>query len=128
MKRLGWLLLLASPLFAQNYDVLIRHGRIVDGTGNPWFYGDIGIVQDRIAFIGNAAPDVTAKRTLDAKGLIVAPGFIDMLGQSELELLIDPRAESKLRQGVTTEITGEGDTVAPLNDRIKQEAADFTSH
>ena len=128
MKRLGLLLLLATPLFAQNFDVLIRNGRIVDGSGNPWFYGDVGIVQDRIAFIGSAAPDVTAKRTIDAKGLVVAPGFIDMLGQSEVDLLIDPRAESKLRQGITTEITGEGDTVAPLNDRIKKENADFTTH
>jgi N-acyl-D-amino-acid deacylase len=121
-------LLLATPLLAQQYDYFIRNGRIVDGSGNPWFYADIGIVQDRIAFIGTAAPDVKAKRTIDAKGLIVAPGFIDMLGQSELNLLIDPRAESKLRQGVTTEITGEGDTIAPLNDRIKKDAADFTTH
>src|SRR6202012_5546227 len=112
----------------QNYDVLIRHGRIVDGTGNPWFYGDIGIVQDRIAFIGNAAPEVTAKRTLDARGLVVAPGFIDMLGQSELDLLIDPRAESKLRQGITTEITGEGDPVAQPIDRIKDTDDYFTTH
>lgn len=128
MKRLVLLLLLATPLFAQQYDYLIRHGRVVDGSGNPWFYADIGIVQDRISFIGTAGPDVTAKQTIDAKGLVVAPGFIDMLGQSELSLLIDPRAESKLRQGITTEITGEGDSVAPLNDRLKKDAADFTQH
>ncbi len=128
LKPIALLLFLTAPLFAQNYDYLIRNGRLVDGSGNPWVYADIGIVQDRIAFIGTAAPDVTAKRTIDAKGLIIAPGFIDMLGQSELNLLIDPRAESKLRQGITTEITGEGDTVAPLNDRIKKEAADFTEH
>ena len=129
MKRLALLLIvLAAPLFAQEYDYLIRNGRIVDGSGNPWFYADIGIVQDRIAFIGTAAPDVKAKRTIDAKGLVVAPGFIDMLGQSELDLLIDSRATSKLLQGITTEITGEGDTIAPLNERIKKEASDFTEH
>ncbi len=128
MHRLALLLLLAAPLYAQNYDYLIRNGRIVDGSGNPWFYADVGIVQDRIAFIGSAGPDVKATRTIDAKGLIIAPGFIDMLGQSETNLLIDPRAESKLRQGITTEITGEGDTIAPLNDRIKKEVADYTEH
>jgi dihydroorotase/N-acyl-D-amino-acid deacylase len=129
LKRLAFLLLcVASPLCAQQYDYLIRNGRVVDGSGNPWIYADVGIVQDRIAFIGKAASDVTAKRVIDAKGLIVAPGFIDMLGQSELDLLIDPRAESKLRQGITTEITGEGDTVAPLNDRIKKDSADFAEH
>jgi N-acyl-D-amino-acid deacylase len=132
VKRIAavWFLLFAcSSVFAQQqYDILIRNGRIVDGSGNPWFYGDVGIVGDRIAFVGTAAPDVKAKRTIDAKGLVVAPGFIDMLGQSEMNLLIDPRAESKLRQGITTEITGEGDTVAPLNARIKKAAADFTEH
>lgn len=129
MRRIALLLLfVAAPLFAQQYDTLIRNGRVVDGSGNPWYYADIGIVQDRIAFIGTAAPDVTAKRTIDAKGLVVAPGFIDMLGQSEVSLLIDPRAESKLRQGITTEITGEGDTIAPLNERIKKEGSDYTEH
>jgi len=129
LRRIALLLLfVAAPLFAQQYDTLIRNGRVVDGSGNPWYYADIGIVQDRIAFIGTAAPDVTAKRTIDAKGLVVAPGFIDMLGQSEVSLLIDPRAESKLRQGITTEITGEGDTIAPLNERIKKEGSDYTEH
>lgn len=122
------LFLICSPLLAQEYDTLIRNGRIVDGTGNPWFYGDVGISRDRIVFVGLAPKDATAKRTIDAHGLIVAPGFIDMLGQSELDLLIDPRAESKLRQGVTTEITGEGDTVAPTNQRIKNDEKDFTQH
>ena len=129
MRRLTLVVLfLAAPLLGQQFDYLIRNGRVVDGSGNPWFYADIGIAQDRIAFIGIAASDVKATRIIDAKGLVVAPGFIDMLGQSELNLLIDPRAESKLRQGITTEITGEGDTIAPLNDRIKKDAADFASH
>ncbi|ABF41610.1 N-acyl-D-amino-acid deacylase [Candidatus Koribacter versatilis Ellin345] len=128
MRRVALVLLfLCSPLLAQ-YDTLIRNGRLVDGTGNPWFYADIGITNDRITFIGTAPQDATAKRTIDAKGLVIAPGFIDMLGQSELDLLIDNRATSKLRQGITTEITGEGDTAAPLNDRLKNDAKDFTDH
>ena len=104
-------LLFSFYTFAQNpqYDVLIRNGRVVDGSGNPWIYADVGIVGDRIAFVGSADPQATAKRTIDAKGLVVAPGFIDMLGQSELNLLIDRQAVSKLTQGITTEITGEGE-------------------
>src|SRR5436853_2425043 len=110
MRLLAAILLLALPALAQNptYDVLIRNGRVVDGTGNPWFHADIGIVGDRIAFIGTVDKDVTAKRTIDAKGMIVAPGFIDMLGQSETSLLIDNSAFSKVTKGATTEITGEG--------------------
>src|SRR6266404_5405345 len=123
---------ISATAFAQApppaYDVLIRNGKVVDGSGNPWTYADIGIVGDHIAFIGHAAPAVTAKRTIDAKGLVVAPGFIDMLGQSEGSLLIDKQAVSKLTQGITTEITGEGESIAPLNDRLRADAKDFTDH
>jgi N-acyl-D-amino-acid deacylase len=125
------LLLVCVPLFAQQapqYDILIRGGRVVDGSGNPWFSGDIGIVRDRIAFIGHADPKVAAKRTIDASGLIVAPGFIDMLGQSEMNLLVDKQAVSKLTQGITSEITGEGDSVAPVNDLIRNEMRDWFEH
>src|SRR6476646_4330988 len=112
LRLLPIFLFIASLSFAQaappQYDVLIRNGKLVDGTGNPLVYADIGINGDRITFIGHAAPAVTAKRTIDAKGLIVAPGFIDMLGQSETNLLVDKQAVSKLTQGITTEITGEG--------------------
>ncbi len=117
---------LAAP--AQQYDVLIRNGRVVDGSGNPWIYGDVGVVGDRIAFIGRAAEGISAKRTIDARGLIVAPGFIDMLGQSETSLLIDHRGFSKLTQGVTTEITGEGESIAPLNDPIIAEQRESLEH
>ena len=117
-----------TSLSAQQYDTLIRHGRVIDGSGNPWIYADVGIIGDRIAFVGKADPNVTAKRTIDATGLIVAPGFIDMLGQSEVNLLIDKQAVSKLTQGITTEITGEGDSVAPTNDKLNQEHADFLQH
>ncbi len=94
------------------YDVIIENGRIIDGSGNPWVSGDVGIRGDRIAAIGNLH-GATAGRVIDATGLIVAPGFIDMLGQSEYPLLIDNRSLSKLSQGITTEITGEGASVAP---------------
>lgn len=120
--------LFTASTFAQQYDTLIRNGKIVDGSGNPWFYGDVGIIGDRIAFIGHAAADVKAKRTVDATGLIVAPGFIDMLGQSETNLLIDKRAISKLTQGITTEITGEGESVAPFVKADLVEQKDFLEH
>ncbi len=94
------------------YDVLIRNGHIIDGTGNPWYAADIAISGERIAAIGDLH-NATAKRTIDASGLVVAPGFIDMLGQSEISLLIDNRSLSKLSQGITTEITGEGWSIAP---------------
>ena len=106
------------------YDLLIKNGRVVDGTGRPAYDAEVAIKGDRIARI-DKMPVASARRTIDARGLIVAPGFIDMLGQSESNLLIDPRAMSKVMMGVTTEITGEGDTIAPLNERLIQENADF---
>ncbi len=117
------------PLEAQveAYDLIIMNGRIVDGTGNPWFYGDVAIRGNRIVKVGRISFG-RAVRRIDARGLIVAPGFIDMLGQSELNLLIDPRAESKVFQGITTEITGEGSSAAPLNEYIVKESESFFKH
>src|ERR1041385_1502844 len=109
---------------APEYDIVIRHGRVVDGTGRAAFNNDIAIRGDRIEEMGNLG-NVRAKRKLDARGMIVAPGFIDMLGQSEAYVLIDPRAMSKVMMGVTTEITGEGESIAPLNERILKEQEDF---
>ncbi len=114
-------LLISSLSIAQtpSFDLVITHGRIIDGTGSPWYSGDVGIRDGKIAAIGNltAAP---RKRTIDAAGKVVAPGFIDMLGQSELTILVDPRLPSKIFQGITSEITGEGSSIAPLNDAIVQ--------
>jgi dihydroorotase/N-acyl-D-amino-acid deacylase len=106
---------------ARSFDVLIGGGRIVDGTGAPWYRGDVGIVGDRIVAIGDL-PGATAKTRLDAANLVVAPGFIDMLGQSEFNVLVDNRAASKITQGVTTEVTGEGTAIAPVNDRMLRAA------
>jgi N-acyl-D-amino-acid deacylase len=99
------------------FDLVITNGHIVDGTGSPWYSGDIGIREGHIAAIGNLSSAVRT-RTIDAKGKVVAPGFIDMLGQSEMTILVDPRLPSKIYQGITTEITGEGGSAAPLNDAI----------
>ena len=103
----------------QAFDLIITNGHIVDGTGSPWYLGDVGIREGRIVAIGNLG-GMPHKRTIDANGKVVAPGFIDMLGQSELTILVDPRLPSKIYQGITTEITGEGGSVAPLNDAIIQ--------
>ncbi len=99
------------------FDVVILHGHIVDGTGSPWYSGDVGIRDGHIAAIGDLSA-AQAKQKIDAQGKVVAPGFIDMLGQSELTILVDPRLPSKIYQGITTEITGEGNSVAPVNDAM----------
>jgi dihydroorotase/N-acyl-D-amino-acid deacylase len=99
------------------YDLILKGGWIVDGSGNPRYQGDVALRGDRIAavgFLGTAA----ARETLDVRGLVVAPGFIDMLGQSEGNVLIDNRVLSKVTQGITTEVTGEGGSVAPLTDLL----------
>jgi N-acyl-D-aspartate/D-glutamate deacylase len=101
---------------AEAFDVLIRNGHVMDGTGSPWYSADIGIRNGRIAAIGRLQ-DATAKTTIDAQNRLVTPGFIDMLGQSELTILVEPHLPSKIFQGITTEITGEGDSVAPINER-----------
>jgi N-acyl-D-amino-acid deacylase len=106
------------------FDTVIINGHIIDGTGSPWYTGDLGIRDGRIAAIGNltASP---RRQTIDARGRVVAPGFIDMLGQSELTILVDPRLPSKIYQGITTEITGEGNSAAPLNDKIIANDGDY---
>src|ERR1700691_5643126 len=101
------------------FDLVITNGHIIDGTGSPWYSGDLGIRERKVAAIGNLAA-AARRRTIEAAGRVVAPGFIDMLGQSELSILVEPRLPSKIYQGITTEITGEGGSIAPLNDAIIQ--------
>jgi N-acyl-D-amino-acid deacylase len=111
-----------------SFDLVIAGGRIVDGTGAPWFRADVGLVGDHIARIGDLHA-AAAKRRIDATGLVVAPGFIDMLGQSEFNVLVDNRAASKILQGVTTEVTGEGKSIGPINDSIvAEELAGAAAH
>lgn len=109
------------------YDLIISNGRIIDGTGSPWYAGDVAVRGRRIVAIGRLA-HATARKTIDAHGEIVAPGFIDMLGQSELNILVAPSVPSKIYQGITTEITGEGDSAAPLNDHIIADNEDTYRH
>lgn len=112
-----WLSLAFSGFAEEEYDLVIRNGRIVDGTGNPWFYGDVGVRGDRIAQIGTVSANA-GKRELDAKGLVVAPGFIDMHSHSDWLLIEDGDAQSKIRQGVTTEVLGEGSSAGPWKGKL----------
>src|ERR1700691_2664260 len=124
LHLLSFILLLGATLssLAQSslpFDLVITNGHIIDGTGSPWYSGDLGIRDGKVAAIGNLSA-ASRKSTIDAAGKVVAPGFIDMLGQSELSILVEPRLPSKIYQGITTEITGEGNSIAPLNDAIIQ--------
>jgi N-acyl-D-amino-acid deacylase len=107
--------------------MLFAGGRVVDGTGSPAVRADVCVVGDRIAAVGDLSAS-EAKRRIDATKLVVAPGFIDMLGQSEYFLLVDNRAASKITQGITTELTGEGTSIAPLNARTIADRRDFWAH
>jgi N-acyl-D-amino-acid deacylase len=109
------------------FDLIIANGHIIDGTGSPWYSGDVGIRGGRIAAIGNLA-GAAAKRRIDAAGDVVAPGFLDMLGQSEFTILVDPRLPSKIYQGITTEITGEGNSAGPMTGQARVEAAQTLEH
>ncbi len=118
----------ALPACSQELDVVIRNGHIIDGTGSPWYAGDIGIRDGRIVRIGSLASP-PAKQVIDARGLIVAPGFIDMLGQSEISMLVNPHVPSKIFQGITTEITGEGNSIAPTTPHLlAQDQASYQAY
>lgn len=114
----GLCLALVFPaVAAEEYDLVIRNGRIVDGAGNPWFYGDIAVRRDRIAQLGRLSASV-GKREIDATGLVVAPGFIDIHSHSDWLLIEDGDAQSKIRQGVTTEVLGEGASAGPWKGKL----------
>ena len=113
MKLLAVLAALCPLACAQDFDVLIRNGRIADGAGDVSFIGDLAIRDGRIAALG-FLPKATAKRVVDAKGLVVAPGFIDVHNHSDYSLILDGTAQSMVRQGVTSMILGEGGSAAPI--------------
>src|SRR5579863_8522423 len=132
LNYLGFFLFLAAPALRAAppqapFDLVITHGRIIDGTGSPWYSADLGIRDGKIAAIGQLT-EAPRRRALDARGRVVAPGFIDMLGQSELSMLVDPRVPSKIFQGITTEVTGEGGSVAPLTDTLVRTDHDYYAH
>src|SRR6266498_363453 len=104
-------------------DLLFTGGRVVDGTGAPYFYADVAVADGRIGAVGRLA-GTRAKRVIDATGLIIAPGIIDLLGPSEYNVLVDPRAASKITQVITTEVTGEGESIAPLDEKLLAEGED----
>lgn len=115
---IGLLVGFGANATAAEFDIVIRHGRIVDGTGNPWFRGDVAITNGHIAKVGQVAGKGDVE--IDATGLVVAPGFIDIHSHSDLKLLQDGHAQSKIRQGVTTEILGEGNSAGPRKNRLSQ--------
>jgi N-acyl-D-aspartate/D-glutamate deacylase len=111
--------LVSAVAMGDDFDTILRNGHIIDGTGSPWYSGDVGIKGGKIVAIGNLSA-AKAHRVIDVHSMVVAPGFVDMLGQSELTILVNPHVPSKIFQGITTEITGEGGSIAPLNsDLIK---------
>ncbi len=125
MRSQEWMFsAIALPLFfnsavAQQYDTVIRGGTIHDGSGSPGVAGDVAILRDRIERVGNI-PAGAGRREIDASGLVVAPGFINMLSWANESLLHDGRSQSDIRQGVTLEIFGEGESMGPLNARMKK--------
>src|SRR5579884_1012486 len=132
MKRLFWLFLplpaalglaltadTARPAEPAAYDLVLRNGTVVDGSGNPWFRGDVAVRGDRIVAVGRVPPG-TARREIDVAGRVVAPGFIDMHSHSDFTLLEDGDAQSKVRQGVTTEVLGEGLSAGPCRGKMKR--------
>jgi len=108
---------LGAGAAAAEFDLVIRNGRIVDGTGNPWFRGDLAVKSGRIAAVGRFEGEA-ADREIDADGLVVAPGFIDIHSHSDFKVLQDGHAQSKVRQGVTTEILGEGNSAGPYQGKL----------
>ena len=104
----------------QEFDIVIHGGRLIDGTGNPWFYGDVGVKDGKIAAIGKISPE-SGQRAIAAKGYAVTPGYIDMHTHSDQPIIHDGNAESKVRQGVTLDIIGESQTVAPLEGPVLEE-------
>src|ERR1700694_2170532 len=121
--------LFCAPALASEapFDLIMACGHVIDGTGSPWYMADFGIRDGRIPAIGRL-DHAQAKRRIDAAGQVVAPGFIDMLGQSEFTILVDPRLPSTIYQGITPEITGEGTSAGPLTGYARVEAGPTLEH
>ena len=98
----------------ETLDLVLEHGDVVDGTGAPRTHADVGVRGEQIVAVGDLT-HAPARRRIDVSGRVVTPGFIDLLGQSEFDVLIDGRAEAKIRQGITTVLHGEGESVAPID-------------
>src|SRR5205814_3649523 len=110
---------MASPVWSEQFEILIQGGTVYDGSGGDGQRVDVAIKGDRIARVGDLKND-TAAKVIDANGLAVAPGFINMLSWSNESLIQDGRSQSEIRQGVTTEIMGEGESMGPVNDRVRE--------
>ncbi|MCY3980069.1 MAG: amidohydrolase family protein, partial [Chloroflexi bacterium] len=109
------------------FDIVISKGRIIDGSGNPWYYGDVGVCGDKIEAIGDLSA-ASAARVLDARGKIVCPGFMDMHALSDIMLLAEPEHEGKIRQGITTELLGnDGLSYAPVSPPLLQQLRRYLS-
>ena len=113
-------ILLSCSAYPPNYDIIIKNGTIYDGSGNKPYKADLGIIGDSIAFIGNLS-NSKAKTEIDASGLAVSPGFINMLSWANVSLIEDGKSQSDIRQGVTLEVMGEGWSMGPYNDKMKEE-------
>ena len=122
---LSALLLFTGAASAADYDLVIRNGMIYDGSGQPPFSGDIAVNGDRIARLGDVG-DAKGREEVDAGGMAVAPGFINMLSWANSALIHDGRSQSDIRQGVTLEVMGEGFSMGPLNDSMKAEMLELS--
>src|SRR3954454_13426330 len=110
----------------KTYDVVLRGGTVYDGSGGKPFTGDVAVNGDRIVAVGaiGSLGNAKGKKEIDARGLAVSPGFVNMLSWATESLLVDGRAQSDIRQGVTLEVMGEGGSMGPLNDAMKKETVE----
>src|SRR5262247_760264 len=108
------------------FDLIIRNGNVVDGSGELWFPADVAVKGDTIVKVGRLdETELSAKQTIDARGLTVAPGFIDIHSHSDYSLLVDGTAQSKIRQGVTTEVLGEAPSAGPVQGKASKDVGEY---
>ena len=122
LRLIVWLFMLfliSSCEEKSTYDIIIKNGMVYDGNGSEPQKADIAIIADTIAFIGDLSGQSGTKQTIDANGLMISPGFVNMLSWSTESLIQDGRSLGEIKQGVTLEVMGEGDTMGPLSDSVK---------